>query len=172
MRDWHTLISTHDSYLLLLHSIVLPKLLYCLCTASCFLSPQLQQHNAFSKQLCARHSTSTSPMIILHGLKLFFWLDMVVLELGVLSAFLASAASSLLDHVLPPQFSDTNLPSFQEALALWTNSCNQSSPEGITSYHQKSWDIPTILAIKEDLLISTADETSKSLLLIGIRHLA
>ena len=53
----------------------------------------------------------------------------------------------------------------QEALALWTNSCNQSPPEGIISYHQKSWDIPTILAIKEDLLNSAMNETSKSRLL-------
>ena len=58
------LLSTHDAYLLLRHSIALPKLLYCLRTAPCFLSPQLQ---LFSKQLCAIPS-----MIILHGLKLFF----------------------------------------------------------------------------------------------------
>ena len=70
------------------------------------------------------------------------------------SAFLASAAASstLVHQIPPPPFSDTDLPSFQEALALWTDSCNQSPPEGITSYHQKSWDIPTILAIKEDLM--------------------
>ena len=42
------------------------------------------------------------------------------------SAFLASAAASsaMIHQILPPQFSDTDLPSFQEALALWTNSCN------------------------------------------------
>ena len=42
---------------------------------------------------------------------------------------------------------------------------NQSPPEGITSYHQKSWDIPTILAIKENLLNSATNESSKSRLL-------
>ena len=84
------------------------------------------------------------------------------------SAFLASAAASstVVNQILPPQFSDTDLPSFQEALAIWTNNCNQSPPKGIISYHQKSRDIPTILAIKEDLLNSSMNETSKS------RHLA
>ena len=47
MGERLTLLSTHDAYLFLLpHSIALPKLLYCLCTAPCFLSPQLQQYNA------------------------------------------------------------------------------------------------------------------------------
>ncbi|KAL5500326.1 hypothetical protein EMCRGX_G011871 [Ephydatia muelleri] len=83
------------------------------------------------------------------------------------SAYLASAAASstLVHQILLPQFSDTDLLCFQEALALWTNSSNQSPPEGITSYHQKSWDIPTILAIKENLLNSATNESSKSRLL-------
>ena len=121
----------------------------------------------FSKQLYAIPSTSTYPMIIQavipvrHG------------GLGIRSAvqlapsaFLGSAAasSSPVHQVLPPQFSDTDLPSFQEALTLWTNSCNQSPPEGIAFYHQKSWDIPTIQAIN-DLLNPAADEPSKSRLL-------
>ena len=82
------------------------------------------------------------------------------------SAYLASAAASstLVHQILPPQFSDTDFPSFQEALAFWSNSCNQS-PQGITSYHQKSWDIPTILAMKENLLNSATNESSKSRLL-------
>ena len=77
----------------------------------------------------------------------------------------AAASFTLVHQNLPPQFSDTDLPCFQEALVLWTNSCNQSPPEGITSYHQKSWDIPTILAIKENLLNSATNESSKSRLL-------
>ena len=95
---------------------------------------------------------------------------MVALEVGVVqlapSAYLTSAAASsaLVHQILIPQFSDTDLPSFQEALALWFNSCNQSPPEGITSYHQKSWDIPTILAMKENLLNSATNESSKGCL--------
>ena len=66
------LLSTHDAYLLLRHSIALPKLLYCLRTAPCFLSPQLQQYDAVLKTIMCTPSISTSPMIILRGLKLFF----------------------------------------------------------------------------------------------------
>ena len=166
------LLSTHDAYLLLRHSIALPKLLYCLRTAPCFLSPQLQQYdavlkttmcNTFNIHLSNDHSAWTQAVLpVRHG------------GLGIRSAvrlapsaYLASAAASstLVHQILPPQFSDTDLPCFQEALALWTNSCNQSPPEGITSYHQKSWDIPTILAIKENLLNSATNESSKSRLL-------
>ena len=166
------LLSTHDAYLLLRHSIALPKLLYCLRTAPCFLSPQLQQYdavlktimcNTFNIHLSNDHSAWTQAVLpVRHG------------GLGIRSAvrlapsaYLASAAASstLVHQILPPQFSDTDLPCFQETLALWTNSCNQSPPEGITSYHQKSWDIPTILAIKENLLNSATNESSKSRLL-------
>ena len=66
------LLSTHDANLLLRHSIALPKLLYCLRTAPCFLSPQLQQHDAVLKTIMCTPSISTSPIIILRGLKLFF----------------------------------------------------------------------------------------------------
>ena len=158
------LLSIHDAYLLLRHSIALPKLLYCLRTAPCFLSPQLQQYDAVLKtiniHLSNDHSAWTQAVLpVRHG------------GLGIRSAmrlapsaYLASAAASstLVHQILPPQFSDTDLPCFQEALALWTNSCKQSPPEGITSYHQKSWDIPTILAI---ILNSATNESSKSRLL-------
>ena len=175
MGERLTLLSTHDAYLLLRHSIALTKLLCCLHTAPCFLSPQLQQYdavlktimcNTFDIHLSNDHSAWTQAVLpVRHG------------GLGIRSAvqlapsaFLASAAASsiLVHQILPPQFSDSVLPSFQEALALWTNSCNQSPPEGITSYHQKSWDIPTILAIKEDLLNSATNKTSKSRLLAAL----
>ena len=45
------LLSTHDAYRLLRHFIALPKLLYCLRTAPCFLSPQLQQYDAVLKTI-------------------------------------------------------------------------------------------------------------------------
>ena len=38
-------LSTHDAILLLRHSLVLPKLLYCLRTSPCFLSPLLQSYD-------------------------------------------------------------------------------------------------------------------------------
>ena len=166
------LLSTHDAYLLLRHSSALPKLLYCLRTAPCFLSPQLQQYdavlktimcNTFNIYLSSDHSVWTQAVLpIRHG-----GLGIRSVVQLAPSAYLASAAASstLVDQILPPQFSDTDLPSFQEALALWSNRCNQSPPEGITSYHQKSWDIPTIPAMKENLLNSATNESSKSRLL-------
>ena len=120
------LLSTHDAYLLLRHSIALPELLYCLRTAPCFLSPQLQQYdavlktimcNTFNIHLSNDHSAWTQAVLpVRHG------------GLGIRSAvrlapsaYLASAAASstLVHQILPPQFSDTDLPCFQEALALW-----------------------------------------------------
>ena len=120
------LLSTHDAYLLLCHSIALPELLYCLRTAPCFLSPQLQQYdavlktimcNTFNIHLSTDHSAWTQAVLpVRHG------------GLGIRSAVrlapsadLASAAASstLVHQILPPQFSDTDLPCFQEALALW-----------------------------------------------------
>ena len=168
------LLSTHDAYLLLRHSIALPKLLYCLCTAPCFLSSQLQQYdavlktimcNTFNIHLSNDHSAWTQAVLpVRHG-----GLGIRSVVQLAPSAYLASAAASstLVFQILPPQFTD--LPSFQKALTLWSNSCNQSPPEGITSYYQKSWDIPTILAMKENLLNSA---TNDSCFFRRMRHLA
>ena len=180
MGERLTLLSRHDAYLLLHHSIALPKLLYCLRTAPCFLSPQLQQYdavlktimcNTFNIHLSNDHSACNQAFLpVRHG------------GLGISSAvqlapsaFLASVAASstlLPPPPPPPPPASSVISSFQDALALWTNSCNQSPPEGITSYHQNSWDIPTILAIKEDLLNSATNQTSKSRLLAAFGHLA
>ena len=51
MGERLTLLSTHDAYLLLRHSIALTKLLCCLRTAPYFLSTQLQQYDAVLKTI-------------------------------------------------------------------------------------------------------------------------
>ena len=57
--------ATHDALLLVKHSIVLPKLLHCLRTAPCFLSPGLQVYNdhfkAIVREITNIHFPNESP---------------------------------------------------------------------------------------------------------------
>ena len=119
-------------------SIALTKLLYCFHTAPCFLSPQLQQYDAVFKTIMCNtfniHLSNYHSLPVRPG-----GLEIQSAKQLAPSAFLsyAAASSTLVHQILPPQFSATDLPSFQEALAVWTNSCNQSPPDGNISYHQK-----------------------------------
>ena len=58
------------------------------------------------------------------------------------STFLASAASSskLAHHILPVHLHSARLPNFDDAVALWSQGHDQPPPEGVASFHQKSWD--------------------------------
>ena len=58
-------LATYDALLLLKHSFALPKLLHCLRTAPCFLSPGLQEYNNHLKAIVSEitniHFSNESP---------------------------------------------------------------------------------------------------------------
>ena len=96
----------YDAFLLLRHSIGMPRLLYILCSSPCFLSPALPENDSVLK------SVTSSLININLQLDESIWLQAPV-NLGGLgirsvgqlapSAFLASAAvSSSLANLIPP----------------------------------------------------------------------
>ena len=112
MGDRLLLLSTHDAILLHCHSLALPKLLYCLRTSPCFLSPLLQSYDdqlslivsAITNTYFGENDlawTQASLLVKFGGLGI-----QCVVQLAP-SAFLASAAASadLIPHLSgTPQF--------------------------------------------------------------------
>ncbi len=69
MGDRLQLLSTHDTILLLKHSFALPKLLYSLRTAPCFLSPALQEYDRHLKTIVSTITNIHFERMILLGCK-------------------------------------------------------------------------------------------------------
>ena len=148
MGDRLQLLSAHDAILLLKHSFALPKLLYCLRTAPCFLSHGIQEYDEQLKVIVSGitnvHFSEASPT----------WTQATLpVKRGGLGircatqitscAYLASSAAStdLVQHIVPPHLRGIPLPYWDEAVVLWSEGHNQSPPVGSDQHHQKIWDI-------------------------------
>ena len=147
LRERFRYITCHDAYLLLRHSLAIPKLVYLLRTSPCFLSPSLKIYDdelktticsSFNIQLAESDSSwiqSTLP-VNCGGLGIQSAVQLAP------SAFLASAAASseLARMILPANMQPPQLSYVDEALVIWSQGCQELSPNGVAAHHQKSWD--------------------------------
>ena len=151
-------LSSHDAILLLKHSFALPKLLYNLRTAPCFLSPALQEYDSTLKSI-------VSTIANVHfGEDDSTWLQATLpVKLGGLgirnavqlgsSAFLASAAASsdLVHHIVPPT---SPIPHVDVAKAQWSDGISTAPPEGETRCSQKVWDTIKATAMADHMCLT------------------
>ena len=165
-------LSTHDAIILLRHSFALPKLLYCLRTSPCFLSPLLQTYDDLLKSI-----TSAIININFSENDLAWTQATLPVNFGGLgirsavqlapSAFLASAAASsvLVQRLLPPHLKNSPTPYLEDAKAQWSLGHDLSPPEGPTQRSQKAWDTLRVSEIADNLLGSAQDTRSRAHLL-------
>ena len=117
-------LATHDTLLLLKHSFDLPKLLYCLRTAPCFLSPSLQEYDNHLKVIVIEitniHFFNESPNwsqatlpVRSSGLGIRSTVQIAP------SAYLVSTAAStdVVHCIVPTHLRDVPLPNCDEAEA-------------------------------------------------------
>ena len=165
-------LSSHDAILLLKHSFALPKLLYNLRTAPCFLSPALQEYDSTLKSI-------VSTIANVHfGEDDSTWLQAILpvklVGLGIRnavqlapSAFLASAAASsdLVHHIIPPTLQGSPIPHVDVANTQWSDGVSTAPPEGETRCSQKVWDTIKATAMADHLLSDVSDPRSRARLL-------
>ena len=165
-------LQAHDAFLLLHHSIAIPKLLYTLRTSPCFLSPELSEYDSLLRSIASNlfniHFQNNDPARIQASLPVNHG------SLGIQSArqlapsaFLASAAaSSTLAHVILPSHLHTIPYTIKdEALLHWAQGHEQPPPPAEVSHKQKSWDSPRIEAAVEFLMDNAPDTRSCARLL-------
>ena len=172
LRDRFRYITCHDASLLLRHSLAIPKLLYLLRTSPCFLSPSLKNYDdelraticsSFNIQLAESDSSwiqSTLP-VNCGGLGIRSAVQLAP------SAFLASAAASseLAHMILPANMQPPQLCYVDEALAIWSQGCQELPPNGIAAHHQKLWDSLRLSSMADTLLKNTTDQLNRARLL-------
>ena len=140
------LLAAHDALLLLRYSFSIPRVLYILHTAPCFLSSQLEAYDSIIRDIVTNilNVSFTSDM----GWKQAT-LPVRTGGLGVQravelapSAYLASAAgcSELISQILPPHMAHIPDPSIPAALALWSEGHSQPPPNSPDSFRQRVWD--------------------------------
>ena len=158
LREKLHYLTCHDAYLLLRHSLAIPKLLYLLRTSPCFLSSSLKIYDdelraticsSFNIQLAdSDPSWTQSTLPVRHG------------GLGIRSAvqlapsaFLASAAASsgLAHLILPSNMQPPQLSYVDEALAAWSQGCQEQPPTVAAAHHQKTWDTIRVSSIADTL---------------------
>ncbi|KAL5505800.1 hypothetical protein EMCRGX_G007305 [Ephydatia muelleri] len=172
LRERFRYITCHDAYLLLRHSLAIPKLLYLLRTSPCFLSPSLKIYDdELRATICSSfniHLTESDPS----------WIQSILpVNCGGLgirsavqlapSAFLASAAASseLAHMILPTNMQQTQLSYVDEALVIWSQGCQEQPLTGFAAHHQKSWDSLRLFSMADTLLKNTTDELNRARLL-------
>ena len=162
----------HDALLLLRHSFAIPKLLYCLRSSPCFLSPVLQEYDELLKSIVGdivnigfgdndpAWSQASLP-VSFGGLGIRSAVQLAP------SAFLASAAacSDLIQLVVPSHLLGIPPPGLSDAKALWSYGHNLSAPEGVAQRAQKSWDTVRVSVVSEALLENAPDDRSRARLL-------
>ena len=165
-------LTTHDAILLLRHSFAIPKLLYCLRSSPCFLSPLLQSYDDLLKSIVSTitntHFSEDDPAWTQATLPVKFGgLGIRSAVLLAPSAFLASAAAAydLVHLIIPPHFRSFSIPSVDDARALWSQGHDLSPPEGTVQQHQKAWDTIKVMGIADHLLENASDTRSRARLL-------
>ena len=168
LRERLHYLTCHDAYLLLRHSLAIPKLLYLLRTSPCFLSSSLKIYDdelratvcsSFNIQLAESDPSWTqSTLPVRHG------------GLGIRSAvqlapsaFLASAAASsglahlILPANLPANMQPPQLSYVDEALAAWSQGCQEQPPTDAAAHHQKTWDTIRVSSIADTLFTDSSN---------------
>ena len=165
-------LATQDAILLLRHSFAIPKLLYCLRTAPCFLSSMLQSYDDLLKSIVSTITnthfseddlawTQASLPVKFGGLGIRSAVQLAP------SAFLASATASsdLVHHIIPPHLQSYPIPNLDDARAQWSQGHNLSPPEGSAQRHQKAWDTPKVTEMAVNLLENAPDARCRARLL-------
>ena len=164
-------LSSHDALLLLHHSFAIPKVLYILCTAPCFLSPGLAR---FDELL--RHLVCVILNVPLNDNSAWLQASLPVRSGGIgirrsmqlaPSAFLASAAccSELIPLILPPHLSTSSDPLVEEALSLWQATHDNPPPSHPSSHRQRVWDSAVVEVSFNALMVSAPNTQSRAHLL-------
>ena len=172
MGDRLQLLSAHDAILLLRHSFALPKLLYCLRTSPCFLSPGIQEYDVLLKDIVSGITN------VRFGEGSSAWAQATLpVKLGGFGircaaqiapcAYLASTAAStdLVQHIVPPHLRDIPVPYRDEAETLWSKGHDHPPPVGTTQRHQKTWDNIKATSIADSLLETAPDARARARLL-------
>ena len=75
------------------------------------------------------------------------------------SAFLASAAASsgLAHLILPANMQPPQLSYVDEALASWSQGCQEQPPTDAAAHHQKTWDSLRVSSIADTLFTDSSD---------------
>ena len=166
------LLRKHDALLLLRHSFAIPKILYILRTAPCFLSPCLV---LFDQEL--RSILSAVLNISLDSVSAWSQATLPVAYGGIgvrsavqlaPSAFLASAAGStnLIHQILPARMSHSySYPAVEDAKRVWKSSHDQSPPPSPADVRQKAWDMPCVQSTYDILLDTATDPRARARLL-------
>ncbi|KAL5502431.1 hypothetical protein EMCRGX_G009202 [Ephydatia muelleri] len=169
LRERLHYLTCHDAYLLLRHSLAIqPKLLYLLRTSPCFLSSSLKIYDdelratvcsSFNFQLAESDPSWTqSTLPVRHG-GLGIWSAVQLAP----SAFLASAAaSSRLAHLilpanLPANMQPPQLSYVDEALAAWSQGCQEQPSTDAAAHHQKTWDTIRVSSIADTLFTDSSN---------------
>ena len=166
-----SLLSKHDALLLLGHCFALPKILYVLRTAPCFLSPILtsfDQELRSSLSLILNINFDSDPIWSQASLPVSFGGIGVhsAIQLAP-SAYLASAAGSttLLKQILSCRFHNNLFPAVTDAIETWKAGHNCPPPSSPADCHQKAWDIPRVQSTFEAILSNALDPRSRARLL-------
>ena len=162
---------SQDALCLLRHSFAIPKVLFILRSAPCFLSNHLEAFDGLLRSLLS----SILNINLDHDAS---WLQAILPVraggLGVRraaqlapSAFLASAAgcSSLILEILPPCVHACADPHIESALTAWKQSHSKSPPSLPESSHQWVWDAQLIAATVTSLLDGAPSQQATARLL-------
>ena len=158
MGDKFRFLKSQDALSLLRHSFAIPKVLYILRTAPCFLSEQL---GVFDSDLRRLLSTILNVDLDNDSAWLQATLPVRAGGLGVRravqlasSAYLASAAgcSALIQEILPLSLLANPDPNIELATSIWYQGLSQPPPSLPESSHQRVWDAPQIEATYNSLL--------------------
>ena len=162
---------SQDALLLLRHSFAIPKMLYVLRTAPCFLSSELEM---FDNML--RNIFSSIVNVSMASEPAWLQASLPVRAGGVgirrtvqlaPSAFLASAAgcSELIHNILPPRLHNINDPHTEAALACWSGHHDLPPPTAPESHYQRVWDSTRIEATFQNLVETAQNQQSQARLL-------
>ena len=159
-----------DALLILRNSLTIPKLLYILRTAPCFLSAQLEVFDGALKRIL---SQVLNVDLSQDSTWLQASLPLCAGGLGVRratqlapSAYLASAAgcSTLVQQLIPPSVALPN-PNIESGISLWRLCHSEPPPSPPDSFQQRVWDAPHVLATYNSLLEQAQDHQMKAHLL-------
>ena len=161
----------HDALLILRHSLAIPKVLYILRMAPCFLSDQL---DAFDEVL----QSILSQVLNINLSQEMAWmqasLPIRVGGLGVRRtaqlappAYLASAAGcfSLVHQIIPYSSPVHPDPNTEAAIAHWSRGHLEPPPSSPNSMCQRIWDLPHIAATYNALLEQAPNDQAKARLM-------
>ena len=159
-----------DALLILRNSLAIPKLLYILRTAPCFLSAQLEAFDGALKRIL-------SQVLNVDLSQDSTWLQASLpLRAGGLgvrratqlapSAYLASAAgcSTLVQQLIPPSVALPD-PNIESAISHWSLGHSEPPPSPPDSFQQRVWDAPHVVATYNSLLEQAQDHQTKARLM-------